>query len=202
MSGASADDRIRWLHKRIADGSYPNAVRLSERFGISRRQATRDVEYMRRELGAPVKYDRVRRGFYYTSEFALPAAINVAQPDDYVELIAAMGDMTGGTVGADMTQMSIPYSAVLEIPDKLTVVRLGKLITGRAPVHRGAGEGKRYLCEFASVEAFLGALMAIGKPVRIVSPEWLRSRLMENIAALAGANNENVQNAQKSKEKI
>ena len=78
------------------------------------------------------------------------------------------------------------------------MVRLGKLITGRAPEHRG----KRYLCEFASVEAFLGALMAIGEPVRIVSPEWLRSRLMENIAVLAGANNENVQNAQKSKEKM
>lgn len=198
MGGVSADERIRWLHKRIADGAFPNAVRLSERFGISRRQATRDVEYMRRELSAPIEYDRVRRGFYYSSEFTLPTTISVARPDDYVELIAAMGEMTNDAVGGnDMTQMSIPYSAVLEIPDKLTVLKLGKIITGRAPHVRGAGENKRYICEFASVEAFLGALMAVGEPIRIVSPEWLRVRLLENAAALVRANKDNVQNAQK-----
>ena len=84
MGSSSAEERIRWLHKRITDGSYPNAVRLSERFGISRRQATRDVEYMRRELGAPVEYDPKRRGFYYSEAFSLPATINTAQADDYV----------------------------------------------------------------------------------------------------------------------
>lgn len=198
MGGVSAEERIRWLHKRIADGAYPNAVRLSERFGISRRQATRDVEYMRRELSAPIEYDHVRRGFYYSADFTLPTTISVAQPDDYVELIAAMGDMTNGAVGGgDMTQMTIPYTAVLEIPDKLTVVKLGKIITGRAPHVRGSGENKRYMCEFASVEAFLGAIMAIGEPVKIVSPEWLRKRLLANASSLVDANKDDVQNAQK-----
>ena len=39
----NANERIQWLHKRICDGRYPNAMRLSERFGISHRQAQRDV---------------------------------------------------------------------------------------------------------------------------------------------------------------
>lgn len=190
---ANANERIRWLHKKIADGSYPNAVRLSERFGVSRRQATRDVEYMRRELSAPIEYDKSRRGFYYSADFALPATISVAQPDDYVECIAAMGDISaaGGarSIGdnSELTQMSIPYTAILEIPDKLTVIKLGRLISGRVPARRG-DKKSRYICEFGSVEAFLGAIMALGAPVTIVSPEWLRQRLLENAESLIKAN--------------
>lgn len=190
---ANANERIRWLHRKIADGSYPNAVRLSERFGVSRRQATRDVEYMRRELSAPIEYDKSRRGFYYSGDFSLPATISIAQPDDYVECIAAMGDisaagaapMVGGN--GEVTQMSIPYTAILEIPEKLTVLKLGRLITGRLPARRG-DKKNRYICEFGSVEAFLGAVMALGAPVRIVSPEWLRQRLLENAESLIKAN--------------
>lgn len=195
MSGTSADERIRWLHKRISDGYYPNAVRLSERFGISRRQATRDVEYMRRELSAPVKYDTKRRGFYYTEDFSLPEAINIAEPDDYVELIAAMGDMSeDGSVfsGGGATQMSIPYDALIEIPDKLTVMKLGKIITGRAPSHRKKGNENRYYCEFGSIEAFLGVLMAIGEPIKIIRPAWLRERLRESAERLLNANEKDV----------
>ncbi len=190
---ANANERIRWLHKKIADGSYPNAVRLSERFGVSRRQATRDVEYMRRELAAPIEYDKSRRGFYYSADFALPTTISVAQPDDYVECIAAMGDISaaGGALNlgddSELTQMSIPYTAILEIPDKLTVIKLGRLISGRVPARRG-DKKSRYICEFGSVEAFLGAIMALGAPVTIVSPEWLRQRLLENAESLIKAN--------------
>ncbi len=190
---ASANERIRWLHKKIADGSYPNAVRLSERFGVSRRQATRDVEYMRRELSAPIEYDKSRRGFYYSADFALPATISVAQPDDYVECIAAMGDISAVGISSafigdgELTQMSIPYTAILEIPDKLTVLKLGRLITGRLPARRGDKKNK-YICEFGSVEAFLGAIMALGVPVKIVSPEWLRMRLLKNAELLINAN--------------
>ena len=152
------------------------------------------VRYVQRarELGAPVEYDSKRRGFYYSEAFSLPATINTAQADDYVGILAAMSDISQDTYGGqDSIQMSIPYDAVLEIPDKLTVMKLGKIITGRVPSHRGSGEN-RYYCEFGSVEAFLGVLMALGEPVRIVSPDWLRERLRDNIACLLKANNETV----------
>ncbi len=192
MSTASADERIRWLNKRIAEGSYPNAVRVSERFGISRRQATRDVEYMRDFLNAPIKYDAKRKGFYYSEPFSLPEAISVADSDDYVELIAAMSGMAderGGFASIDeATQMSIPYTALLEIPDKLTAMKLNRMITGKVGARRGQGADNRYYCEFGSVEAFLGVLMAIGAPIKIISPEWLRSKLTQNAAGLLEAN--------------
>ena len=30
----SANKRIQWLHSRISDGSYPNASRIAEKFGV------------------------------------------------------------------------------------------------------------------------------------------------------------------------
>ena len=51
----NANTRIQWLHKKISMNSYPNAQRLAERFGISHRQAQRDLDYLRRELEATCK---------------------------------------------------------------------------------------------------------------------------------------------------
>ena len=46
----SANTRIQWLHKKIVNMYYPNAMRLAERFNISHRQAQRDVDYLKKEL--------------------------------------------------------------------------------------------------------------------------------------------------------
>ena len=72
----SANTRIQWLHKKMTMKSFPNAQRLAERFGISHRQAQRDLDYLRRELGAPIEYDAKKKGFYYTSPFVLPLLIS------------------------------------------------------------------------------------------------------------------------------
>lgn len=46
----NANTRIQWLHKKMTMNSYPNAQRLAERFGISHRQAQRDMDYLRLSL--------------------------------------------------------------------------------------------------------------------------------------------------------
>ena len=58
----SASNRIQWLHKYIVEMRYPNASRLAERFGISHRQAQRDVDSLRNDFGAPLAYSAERRG--------------------------------------------------------------------------------------------------------------------------------------------
>ena len=72
----NANIRIQWLHKKLTMKSYPNAQRLAERFGISHRQAQRDFEYLRRELGAPIAYDNSRKGFYYEENYVLPVLLS------------------------------------------------------------------------------------------------------------------------------
>jgi predicted DNA-binding transcriptional regulator YafY len=58
-------ERYAWFHGRVKTGTFPNSVRLAEHFEISRKQAQRDVEFMRERLGAPLLYNPDRRGFAY-----------------------------------------------------------------------------------------------------------------------------------------
>ena len=164
----SANNRIQWLHKRIADMRYPNANRLAERFGISHRQAQRDVDYLKNTLGAPLAYNAEHRGFYYTDEYSLPTYTASEGEIDYVEAV------TGNDVRAaqrEILQMQIPYSAVITIPDKLTRLELQQFIVGE----ESRGD---YICEFHSIEMFLGVIFAAEADITIKKPDWLRAKLL------------------------
>lgn len=165
----NAEKRIQWLHKYIVSMRYPNASRLAERFGISHRQAQRDVTSLREEYGAPLAYSADHRGFYYTEDFSLPSYTTGANEFDYVE--AVTGEAMPGA--SDSLQLQIPYSAVLRIPDKLTRLELGRFIVGEES--RG-----NYICEFHSVEMFLGLVLASGTDITILKPDWLRKRLIQS----------------------
>lgn len=165
----SASDRIQWLHKYIVEMRYPNASRLAERFGISHRQAQRDVDSLRNNLGAPLAYNAERRGFYYTADFSLPTYTVSANECDYVE--AVTGNASTPCVKQEILQMQIPYSAVIQIPDKLTRMELQEFIIGEE-------SHDRFLCEFHSVEMFLGLLLTCEADVAILKPDWLRQRLV------------------------
>ena len=180
MSVEFAVERIIWLHKRIKDGYYPNAVRLSERFGISHRQAQRDCDYLRRKLNAPVEFDRSRQGYYYTEPFSLPDSIRVEDPRD-ISNIVALADMLGGNDG-ESTQISIPYTALLQIPDKLAALELAPFVTKRV------GSKGKYICEFQNIRVFFGALIASDAEIRILEPEWLREDFCKSLDRLRAAN--------------
>lgn len=180
MSGEFAVERIIWLHKRIKDGYYPNAVRLSERFGISHRQAQRDCDYLRRKLNAPIEFDRSRQGYYYTEPFSLPDSIRVEDPRD-ISNIVALADMLGGNDG-ESTQISIPYTALLQIPDKLAALELAPFVTKRV------GSKGKYICEFQNIRVFFGALIASDAEIRILEPEWLREDFCRSLDRLRAAN--------------
>ena len=68
--------------------------------------------------------------------------------------------------------MQLPYSAVLEIKDKITVMNLRNFIVGSERRHR-------YICEFPSIELFFGVIMSTGSDIKIISPDWLREKLVE-----------------------
>jgi len=65
--------RLVWIDGQILAQCYPNASLIAKHFEISRRQAARDLEYMRDSLGAPLQYCYTRRGYYYSCDgFTLP----------------------------------------------------------------------------------------------------------------------------------
>jgi predicted DNA-binding transcriptional regulator YafY len=171
---SSANLRIQWLHRKIADNSYPNAKRLSERFGISHRQAQRDIFFLKNKLGAPLEYDYRRRGFYYASPFALPVA-HIADNDENFSgvLAAASAEATETPEVADRTviQTQLPYTAVVRVEDKLAVLELQPYVKER-------NKDGTYLCEFHSIEKFMSAILALNADIKIIKPDWLRRRLI------------------------
>ena len=169
----NANIRIQWLHKKLTMKSYPNAQRLAERFGISYRQAQRDFEYLRRELGAPIAYDNSRKGFYYEENYVLPVLLSSDNDDLYIPEIFNVHSKQELAADESIIQMQIPYSATIEIKNKLTALELSNYIVAREP-------HDRYVCEFHSVEKFLGLLLSMDADFRIVEPYWLREKILRS----------------------
>jgi hypothetical protein len=137
---------------------------------------------LRRKLNAPVEFDRSRQGYYYTESFSLPDSIRVEDPRD-ISNIVALADMLGGN-DDESTQISIPYSALLRIPDKLAALELAPFVTKRV------GSKGKYICEFQNIRVFFGALLASDADIRILEPEWLREDFCRSLDKLRESNRE------------
>ena len=172
----SANSRIQWLHEELVRGTFPNAARLAERFGISRRQAQRDIDFLKKQLGAPIEYDQRIMGYRYSKPFSLPVSMKN-------ENEGGMSRMPLNPFGRDVMdeyaaeadnviiQGQIPYTATLAISDKLTVLEMRSYIISEES--RG-----QFLCEFHNIDRFLCAILTARSGIRIVEPSWLRDKLL------------------------
>lgn len=66
--------RLLWLDGEIRAGRHPDASDLMDHFEVSRRTAYNTIAYLRDSLGAPIEFDRSRRGYTYSDPtYGLPA---------------------------------------------------------------------------------------------------------------------------------
>lgn len=66
-------ERIYYFHGELTQSRYPNATSLVNQFEVSTATARRDIAYLRDRLLAPIAFDQLKNGFYYTEEdFGLP----------------------------------------------------------------------------------------------------------------------------------
>lgn len=172
----TANTRIQWFHKELIKNTYPNAAQLAEWFRISHRQAQRDIDMMKKKLGAPLAYDQHRLGYYYTEPFSLP--LLMISENDSMPLQSAPTRLfdsrgTDELPEADnvIIQSQIPYTAMLEIKDRLTILEMRSYIISEQ-------EKNRFLCEFHNVDRFLCAILLARSQVRIAEPAWLREKLV------------------------
>lgn len=173
MSNTSkgANLRIQWFHKKVTESSYPNAMRLAERYRISHRQAQRDVDFLARRLGAPLAYNAEHKGYYYTEPYSLPVVITSQGDDDYTVALPGQDELELFGAESGIVQLQLPYTATIELSDKLTALELSKYIIARRSDHC-------FVCEFHHIEQFLAALLTSDADVRLIEPEWLRERLI------------------------
>jgi predicted DNA-binding transcriptional regulator YafY len=72
--------RIYFIDREIASGSFPNTRTLAEAYETGTATISRDIEFMRDMMNAPIEYDFKRKGYYYTEKtFRLPAAFACAE---------------------------------------------------------------------------------------------------------------------------
>jgi predicted DNA-binding transcriptional regulator YafY len=59
--------RLYFIDKEIASGQFPNTAYLAQKWeGNSISTISRDIEFMRDRLNAPIEYDALHRGYYYS----------------------------------------------------------------------------------------------------------------------------------------
>ncbi len=61
------------IDRALCSSAWPNTRTLAEKIGVTRRTIRRDIDYLRDQLNAPIEFDGVRNGYYYTEPtFRLP----------------------------------------------------------------------------------------------------------------------------------
>lgn len=80
--------RMQWLDEQLRRDAFPTAAQAVARFEVSRRTFYRDVDYMRLMLGAPIAYDRGRRGYRYTDKTFSLAAVTLSEGELLALLVA------------------------------------------------------------------------------------------------------------------
>jgi len=71
----TAINRIYYIDREIAAGKYPNTKTLAKSYETGTATISRDLEFMRDRMNAPIEYDYTRKGYYYTEKtYRLPAS--------------------------------------------------------------------------------------------------------------------------------
>ncbi|MBR2722146.1 MAG: hypothetical protein IKB75_05135 [Clostridia bacterium] len=118
-------------------------------------------------------YDNHRKGFYYTEQFTLPLLLSSDNDDLYIPEIFDVKNIQELAAEDSIIQMQIPYSAIIEIKDKLVALEMNRYIVAREPRNR-------YVCEFHSIEKFIGLLLSTDADFRLIEPAWLRERIVKS----------------------
>lgn len=61
-------ERLTKINREISCGNYPSVSILANLVSVSERQVKRDITFLRREFGAPIKNDRGKGGYFYTDK--------------------------------------------------------------------------------------------------------------------------------------
>lgn len=101
MAGAKFKPQFRrllFIDRTIREGRYPSAATLAREWQVSAKTIQRDIDYLRDELGAPIAYDEVKHGLYYTDPAWFLPSVMLSEGDILALLIGTQAlNMYKGT---------------------------------------------------------------------------------------------------------
>ncbi len=113
--------RLQFIDEQIRAGKYPNCFQMGKEQEVSYKTIQRDIDYMKYELGAPIEYDKVKRGFRYTDNTWFLKSVLLSEGELFAMLVGsqAMTMYRGMPVAKELEAIFGKLAACL--PDKLTV---------------------------------------------------------------------------------
>ena len=67
-------ERLLDLDRRLRNSEHPNCTSFAAEWEISTKTAQRDFDFLRDRMGAPLEYDALKRGYFYSEPtFMMPA---------------------------------------------------------------------------------------------------------------------------------
>jgi predicted DNA-binding transcriptional regulator YafY len=109
------------LDEKIRAGKYPNCSSFAKHWEVSSKTIQRDVEFLQYQLGAPIEYDALKRGYYYTDPFFMLPSIPMTEG----ELMAlamgaqALGQYRGTPIAKKLESVLGKLAEVL--PDEISL---------------------------------------------------------------------------------
>jgi proteasome accessory factor B len=112
--------RLMELDRRIRNGEYPNCLTFSTEWEVSQKTVQRDIDFLRDQLGAPLEYDRDRKGFRYAHQNWFLPSLSLNEGDLLAMLVAsrALEAYRGTPVARDLERVFNKLSGML--PDKMS----------------------------------------------------------------------------------
>ena len=109
------------LDRQIRDGKYPNCATFASEWEVSAKTVQRDIEFLKDRMQAPIEYDALRRGFFYTEPAFMLPAVQLNEGELAALLIGskALEQFQGTPMAEKLTAVFDKLSALL--PDNITV---------------------------------------------------------------------------------
>ena len=141
MSIIATIERMLWFDEQVKSGSYPNARKLAEKFEISDKTARRCIDAMRDRFYAPLEYDPVRRGYFYTEKTPWLPDLGIRQEEVLSLMLARdlLSDTAEGMIGIAVGRFAeklIDRTRTAGLPGRRVNQLFSSAFTGHEPVSR------------------------------------------------------------------
>ena len=109
------------LDQEIRSGKYPNCITFAEKWQVSQKTIQRDIDFLRDQQGAPIEYDRDKKGFYYTDTHWFLPSISLSEGDLLALLMAskALESYRGTPVAKELERVFSKIAGLL--PDTMSI---------------------------------------------------------------------------------
>lgn len=135
LATRTALSRMFLIDKAIRAGTWPNAKTLGREIEVHPRTILRDIEYLRDQLHAPIRFDSRKNGFYYYEpSYRLPF-LQLTEGELVALFLSEqlLRQYRGTDYGPDLARVFAKITAGLNEPITVDTQRLSEAISFRTP---------------------------------------------------------------------